>query len=141
MAVKNYDPNKLNIVFGPVIITGFADGTFLTVAYNNDAYTVQIGTDGEGCRSKSNDKSATFTLTLAQWGIVNAELSAIYQADDLAGTGALPFMVTDQNGTTVYAAETAWIRKLPDSGFDREAGSREWVFETDKLTGFVGGSS
>ena len=140
MSVKKYDPNKVTIVFGPVIIGGFQDGTFVSVDFNEDAYTLQIGVDGEGCRSRSNNDSATIIFTLGQWSETNDELSIIHNTDKLTGFGIYPLMIKDENGTTLYAAETAWIRKFPMSDFDREAVSREWALETDKLNAFIGGS-
>jgi hypothetical protein len=140
MAVKNYDPNTLIITFGATILDGYADGTFLSVEYNEDAYALTVGSNGEGCRSRSNNESATITFTLLQSSSVNDELSAYHNTDLLTGASIFPLLVRDINGTTVFAAETAWIRKFPTSAFDRTVGSREWVLETNKLNGFVGGS-
>ena len=57
MAVSTYNPDEVAIVFAGIPISGFADGTFLSVEQNEDSFTMQVGTDGEACRSKSNNRS------------------------------------------------------------------------------------
>lgn len=140
MAAKTYDPSQVAIIVGGFQITGFADGSFLTVARNADAFALYVGTDGEGTRAKSNNKSGRITLTLAQSSDSNAILSGIAVADELSNNGIVPVLIKDNSGNSLYAAETAWIVKAPDSEFGREIGSREWIIETDNLAVFVGGN-
>ncbi len=140
MPAKVYNPKDITIIFGPIIVSGFADGTFLSIDFNEDAYSLQVGTDGEGTRSKTNNKSATITFTLMQSSDTNDLLSALHQTDisTSGGDGIVPFLVKDLQGTSLYVAETAWIRKAPTSEFGREAGPREWAIETDNLVAFIG---
>lgn len=140
MPAKVYNPKEVTIIFGPVIVTGFADGTFLSVDFNEDAFTLQVGTDGEGTRSKSNNDSATIAFTLMQSSDSNDLLSALHNIDKNtpSGDGIVPLLIKDLQGSSLYTAETAWIRKAPTSEFAREAGPREWTIETDKLVAFVG---
>jgi len=142
MPAKVYDPKSVVIVFGPVLVTGFADGTFLSVDFNEDAFSLQMGTDGEGTRSKTNNESATITFTLMQSSQANTLLSALHGLDLLSpsGDGIVPLLIKDLNGDSLYSAETAWIRKRPTSEFGREAGPREWTIETDNLAAVVGGN-
>lgn len=137
---KTYDPSQLQIIVGGFQISGFADGSFVTVARNADAFALYMGTDGEGTRAKSNNKSGRITFTLAQSSDSNAILSGIAAADELANSGVIPVLVKDGSGISLYAAETAWIVKYPDSEFGREVGTREWILETDSLAVFVGGN-
>lgn len=140
--MKNYDPKLVGIVFAGIPITGFADGSFLSVETNEDWYTAVVGSDGEGCRSKNNNWSARFTVTLGQWSLANDLLTAIMNTDRLSpsGDGIGPFMVKDLKGTTLIAAEKAWIVKPPTVEYDREPTSREWVFETIDASFHVGGN-
>ena len=140
MTVKTYDPAQVALIFGGVEIGGYADGTFVTVARDEDAFSLQIGTNGEGVRSKSNNKSGTFTFTLLQSSASNAILSAIAQLDELTNAGVFPAMVKDNSGSSIHTAETAWIQKVPDSEYSKEAGPREWVIRTNNLQPFVGGN-
>jgi ribonuclease HI len=121
-------------------MTGFADGSFETVARNTDAFALYVGTDGEGTRAKSNNKSGKVTITLAQSSDSNAILSGIAALDELSNNGIVPLLIKDNSGLSLYAAETAWIVKQPDSEFGREIGSREWILETDSLAMFTAGN-
>lgn len=140
MSVKTYDPAAVNIIFAGIPIDGFADGTFITVARDNPSYNLSIGSDGEGARAKSNDKSGTVTITLMQNSRTNDLLSALSIADELSGDGIGPFLMKDLSGRTLCAAETAWLEKPSDVEFAREITNREWVIKTDALDIFAGGN-
>jgi len=138
--LRTYDPKSVSIIVGGNIMTGLADGTFLTVERDEDAFALNIGSDGEGVRSKSNNFSGTFTLTIQQGSPSNDVLSAFAQADELSGSGVVSVLVKDNNGNSLHVAETAWVQKAADAEYARESGDREWVIRTDKLTTFVGGN-
>lgn len=131
MAVKTYDPNYGTLTIDGNIISGFADGTFITISRNSDMWTLQVGTDGEGTRSKSNDKSGRFSFSLMQSSDSNRILSGVAFLDETLNNKAVP--VQYKHGDNIYIAETGWIVKYPDSEFSREAGPREWIVETDNL--------
>lgn len=140
--LKNYDPNQVVVLIGAIPVSGFADGAFVNVEKNSDAFTLVVGSGGEGCRTRNRDESGTVTLTLMQSSEVNALLSAAHELDKSlpAGAGALPLMIKDLTGTTLVAAELAWIRKVSNVEFGKEAGSREWVLESSDLRVFAGGN-
>jgi Protein of unknown function (DUF3277). len=138
MAVKTYNPKDVLIIVGPVIVEGFADGTFVNIARDNPSWNKAIGSDGEGARARSNDQGGSVTLTLMQTSASNPELSALALLDEQTGDGVVPLLVTDRSGTSLYEAETAWIEKPADSPFAREIETREWVIQTDNLKMLVG---
>jgi len=140
MSVKTYNPADVTLIFAGIPIEGIADGTFINVARDNPSYNKNIGSDGEGVRAKSNDKSGTITLTLMQSSLSNDALSALSILDEASGDGVGPFLMKDNSGRTLCAAETCWLQKPSDVEFAREATTREWVFETDLLDMFVGGN-
>lgn len=139
--VLNYDPSNVSIIFGGIILSGYDDGTFVTIARNNDMFSLKMGADGIGARAKSSDRSGRVTATLLQTSPVNDQLSAIAIADELTGEGVLPLLVRDGSGTTVASGLSAWIVKMPDAEFGKDIGNRVWVFESDKLQIHVGGNS
>ena len=142
MGVKNYDPAGMVIVFNQIPISGFADGTYVSVEQNEDSYSLVVGADGEGCRSKTNNRSARITLTLLQSSAVNDLLSALHNVDinSPLGDGIGPFLMKDLTGTTVLAAEKAWLVRHATSTYARDPESREWIIETDNLIQNVGGN-
>lgn len=140
MSVKTYNAADVSLIFAGVPIEGFADGTFVTVARNNQSWNMQIGSDGEGLRAKSNDKGGTVTITLMQSSLSNDALSALSILDEASGDGVGPFLLKDNSGRSICSAQTAWIQKPTDVEMAREASTREWVLETDLLTIFAGGN-
>jgi len=139
MTTKSYDPANVTVIIGGHIVEGYADGTFVNVARNNDAWNRVGGADGEQARAKSNDKSGTFTLTLMQSSLSNAIMQGFAAADELSNGGTFPVLVKDGNGSELAAAEIAWVRKASDKGYAKENSNREWMIETGELTLAGGG--
>src|SRR6185437_2707302 len=130
MAIKNYDPKKIAVIFGGQPITGFAEGTF----------TLQVGADGETTRIKNANMAGKITVTLMGSSASNDYLSGLAITDRLTGTGTFAGLVKDARGTSLNAAATCWVQKVQSSEFAKEnPGNREWVVATDELIAFVGG--
>lgn len=142
MTMHTYSADEVIVTFGAVILGGFADGSFITVEQNEDSFSLVVGSDGDACRSKSNNRSSRITATLLQSSAVNDLLSAIHNIDinSANGDGINPILVKDKTGRTLHTAEKAWIVKPPSTVFAREPENREWVFETDNMLHFVGGN-
>jgi len=140
MAVLTFDPKQFSMIFSGKIISGFADGTFITVERNEQMFNLKIGVDGEGTRVKSNNKSGKISIILMQSSQSNDDLSAIAAADELTNSGTGEALVKDPSGRTVCAAQTAWLQKYPNAEFSKEAMTRTWVLETDSLEMFIGGN-
>lgn len=140
MALTNYDPAQVSVIFAGIPISGFADGTFVSIDQNEDSFALTIGSDGEGVRARSNNDSGRVTITLLQSSESNDLLSAAHNADKGTGNGVAPLLIKDNTGRTIIEANTAWIVRSPAQEFAREASSREWIIETNKLNQFVGGN-
>jgi hypothetical protein len=133
MTVKTYQPNLVTVGFRGVPVTGFAPGTFIAAARNNDSWSINVGSGGDATRTKTGDKSGRVTLTLLAESESNATLDAFEKIDQASGTGLGPLLVKDLSGADVVVAGTAWIVKPPDQEKANEGSNREWVFETDNL--------
>lgn len=140
MSIKTYNAGDVSIIFAGIIFEGYADGTFVTFGRDNPAATGSVGSDGEGGRAMSNDKSGTITCTLMQTSATNDQLSELAALDELNGDGVAPLMIKDGSGRTLCTAETAYIEKVADGEFARELTNREWTFKTDNLQMFIGGN-
>lgn len=141
MALKTYNPAEVTIVFAGIPISGYAEGTFVSIERNEDSFALQVGADSNATRAKSNNFSGRVTLTLIQSSASNDALSAqlsLDEQDDGAGIGSL--LIKDLSGRTVVEAEQAWLTKPATTEFGREASEREWVIETDKLIMGVAGN-
>jgi hypothetical protein len=137
-----YDPASLVVVFFGIPMQGFAEDSVVEVAYNEDAFTLQMGVDGDGTRSKTNNRSAQITVSLMQSSLVNDLLNQVHQLDlnSPNGLGIGPLLIKDLNGRSLHAADKAWIMKSPDAAYAKEAGAREWVIETASLVSSYGGN-
>lgn len=135
-----FDPKKVSVVLGPYIAKGFSD-SMITITKTSEAFTMVVGADGEATRVKSNDGSATIAITLLQSSPTNDALSTIATADALSNLGVFPFFLKDNLGTTLVAAATCFISKLPDMTFGKTQNDRVWNIMTDNLVMFVGGQS
>lgn len=140
MSVKNYDPKKVSVIVGSQPVTGFADGSFCKVARNEDGFSLLVGADGESTRAKNNNKSGKVTVTLLASSASNDYLSQLQLADELSGNATVGLLIKDNQGRSLYTAATAWVTKQPEADFGKDAGTREWVLETDELIQFAGGN-
>jgi len=138
--LREYNPKEVSMIVAGNIVTGYADGTYLSVERNNPSFNLQIGSDGEAVRAKSNDKSGRITITLQSGSPMNDILSGLWKADELNSGGVFTVLVKDNNGASLHSAETAWIVQVANAEYTREASSREWIIETDNLESLVGGN-
>lgn len=136
-----YDPSQVAFNVGGVDINGFAEGTFVKISRNVEAFTTVVGSDGEATRVKSVNLSGLFTITLQQSSPSNDYLSGLANLDELSSTGAVPIYMKDVNGTTIAKCSVGWVKKKPDSEFSNVNSNREWVFETGNLQYFIGGET
>ena len=134
MSVKTYNSKRVIIVFGGVPLSGYADGTFLTITPNAERYTKKVGADGEVGRSKSNNNTHEVTLTLLSSSPSNTVLSSFITIDKVTDLGALPLQVIDLSGTTVFFWLQAWLRQPADVEFGKEITERAWTFDTGQAT-------
>lgn len=139
--LATYNPKDVIVTFGPIILTGFADGSFVSVERAEDTFSLKMGADGTAVRVKNPNRSGTIKVTLSQTSPANDLLSAAHATDDLTGLAVLPMSVKDGNGTTIAGALRTWVKKPPGVSFAKDASDREWTFETDRLEMFVGGST
>jgi hypothetical protein len=143
MSVKTYDPALYTIVLAGVPIKkGYADGEFIKVARDTDAFTDVAGADGEVARAKQRDKRATCTLTLLQTAEANALLSTLALLDETAdnGGGVGPFLLKDRGGLSVNSAESCWVKRMPDVTLDKGVTARVWEIRIASLDAFEGGN-
>jgi hypothetical protein len=137
---KDYDPLKVVLTIGGVAIEGYADGTFITVARNNQMWTLQSGASGETARSKSNDRSGTVEIVLMQTSMSNDLLSGKVKADELTNGGKFLLGIDDEHGKTLVAGLESWVQQQPSTEFAKELSERTWIIETGDLEMFIGGT-
>lgn len=133
MAIYTLDPKDVHLLFAGVKIDGYADGSFVQVEYNADAFTAKVGADGLGGRAKNHDRSAKITINLMPNSLSNAVLFAVQELDKQTNAGALPLVLTDLSCGEVYEADAAWVMKPAGRDFSTEITAKVWVLETLEL--------
>lgn len=127
--MKTYDPAQIVVTLGPYLISGFAEGTFVKVSRDEDAFLKKVGVDGESARARNKNRAGSVELTLLQSSASNDTLSSIALADELAGQGVYPLMIKDLQGTTLVMAPNAWVKKVADVEEAKEITDRAWVLD------------
>jgi hypothetical protein len=140
MSLATYDPRKITVTLGGTIVTGYADGTFVSVERTSDAFTMVTGADNLTTRTKTNDKSGTLTLTLQQTSVSNDIISGFASLDETANVGVFSLLVKDVLGTTLIQARSAWVRKLPVIEYGNELSNREWLIDFTDSSIVAGGN-
>lgn len=140
--VRVYDADQCVMIFGDVEIDGWAADDFFAIEGEADAFTDEVGVDGEITRSKTNDNRATVTVSTMQSSASNAKLSAIHNRDKNTpgGAGITNFRFKDMGGETEISAAQAWIMKAPDSTFGRGPNERNWRIRLAKAERTDGGN-
>jgi len=140
-APYTYDPKQVAVIVGGVPVSGFADGTFVTVERSNDLFTKVSGGDGIVSRSKSNDKSGTITITLQQTSPSNDILQGVALLDEVSNNGVVPIIIQDFSGRTTLVSAFGWVKKSPKAEFSKEITNREWAFDCADLEIKHGGNA
>ena len=140
MTFAQWDPGKCTVSFAGINLNGFASGTFIKIAYNSDAFTVQAGAQGDTVRVRSRDATGTMEVTLQSSSPCNDLLLLKSKVDRATGLGYGPILAADLNGTTVARASRAWVKKVPDVEWATDPSDRVWIIEIADLTLEPGGS-
>lgn len=141
MAVRKYNPKQIILTAGPYAITGFSDGSFVRVEFDEDHFNKRVGTDGEVTRTQTNNYAGKIIFTLDQASPANDLLTALALLDRLGGTGVVPITVRDINGTTLAFTQSGWVMKMANIDFANESQDREWIMDCGQMDVFVGGAN
>lgn len=138
--LRNYDPNDVFAIFSGHRIRMLMDGTPIEAEKTEDTFTVLVGINGDGTRSRTRNGTGTATIRTQHSSPSNDILSAIHQEDLDFGSGIRPLMIKDNNGTTLLDATQAWVMKMPKIERSNVVSPVEWVFTVFDYNVFVGGS-
>lgn len=139
--VRTYDPRNVQVIIGAIPITGFADGTFVTVTADEDLYAKTTGAQGEVSRARSNNRGGTLTLTLKQTSPANDVLSGFALADEASNAGVVPVLIKELGtGRTLMFSQAGWIQGWPEVGYSKAIENRAWTIALADITRFIGGN-
>jgi hypothetical protein len=139
--IRTYNPAKMAIVWNGIVLTGFAEDTFLKLERLGDGFETSEGADGGIDRVNRNSFGYKGSFTLKQTSPSNTLLMEAFMADLNGEVDTIPTLVVkDLSGDTEFSAQ-AWIEKDPSKDFGRKMGSREWKIATGIPTVDKGGSN
>lgn len=143
--LSTYFPEAVSIVLGndnfSHIVSGVAEGTFITIARETPATQLVIGGDMSAMRVRRKNRASTVTVTLMQGSDSNDVFSQILKNDEDAMNNDWLFHLTikDGSGRSVFFSPQAYIANMPDISFGTEGDNREWVIQCIDLDSHVGG--
>lgn len=141
MAISTYSPRDVTItIAGMHSVTGYADGTFITIKKEIAPFRKVRAMDGEIARQYNDDAGYTVELTIMQSSSSNNILSMLHNVDSVTHMGKVPLFIKDGRGQTSFLAGTAWIEKIPEVTFGNELGTRTWVFGCADVAMTIGGN-
>lgn len=126
-APKVYNPNEVGTDFGGKTMSGFADGSYITVTEDDDRVAAVKGTDGSVVFSRIEVGFYVVKLSLLQTSDFNDVLDANAEANRLGpGLTFQKFSIRDQNGRAMHLSPAAIVKKVPESEYDKSAKARTW---------------
>lgn len=141
MSVFTYAADKVRVVVGGFPLTGFSDGTFITVERDEQAYNKVTGADGVTSRARTGNRAGSITISLQQTSPSNDVLSGFMIADEASDLGVVPVLIKDTSGRTIHATSAAWVRQKPSETFSKNIENREWILDCARIESFVGGNT
>ena len=143
MALKNYDPSELVLVFGGKLIEGTAATSRVKITLP-DLYNFVASGDGkEYARGKTNNRSAMVEFSLLQTAASNTDLHAMLKEDDTT-TGGLSRTCQIKNaasGKVILSSDASFIMGPPnDASYAAEVGTNVWKIQCADVELDLGGS-
>ena len=141
--VSTYDPTKLVVIVGGVIVSGFIDGDFITAKRDEDLYMKRVGADGHVARARNANKSGTIEITLLQSSPAVNELAALVALDNFYFDGdvLIPISILSPGSNSELVVSTqSWLKTPPEMVFAKEVSDRKFVFDCGDLKLSLGGA-
>ena len=115
-SVRTYDPKLITVMYGGMVVTGFAEGSAVMCEQNEDNNIPHVGVLGEVSRALNADKTGKITISLAGTSPWVGMFAKLAQANEL-----LPCTVVDLNDTRHSVGGTeCWINKAPNIEMGKE---------------------
>lgn len=125
------------------IMSGWADGTFLTIEKTMDSEALVQGADNTGGFVFRSNKGGTISCTLQQFTGTNDFLTMIHKnrAATRDNSWLFDMVIIDGSGRSRFDCRQCVIQNLPSMGFGTDAESRQWTIQTINLDQYIGGNA
>jgi hypothetical protein len=140
---STYDPTKLVVIVGGVIVSGFIDGDFITAKRDEDLYMKRVGADGHVARARNGNKSGSIEITLLQSSPAVNEIAALVALDNFFYDGdiLIPISILSPgNNAELVVSTQSWLKTPPEMVFAKEVSDRKFIFDCADLKLSLGGT-
>lgn len=140
---STYDPTKLVVIVGGVIVSGFIDGDFITAKRDEDLYMKRVGADGHVARARNGNKSGSIEITLLQSSPAVNEIAALVALDNFFFDGdiLIPISILSPGTNAELVVSTqSWLKTPPEMVFAKEVSDRKFIFDCADLKLSLGGA-
>ncbi|MBG9783587.1 phage structural protein [Shouchella lehensis] len=125
-----YDPNNISVIIDNVFVTGFAEGTMVSAAKDEENFQTKVSAKGEVSVALSNNPLGTITVTLS------ADSPHVKRLSNLANTKAMVSAWVNASAPVKEkkGGSRAMVKKPADAEFSDEVGDREFEIQVFDYT-------
>lgn len=132
MTIANYLPDDVNCLAFGIPLSGFADGTFISITKDKVPYGTTETADGQIARLYTNSQTYTISLTFHRGSVSNDVLTKLWQLDEFTQRAKFPLFIKDLSGTDLFFSTNTWIEGIPSMVESTNFDSRTWVLRSSQ---------
>lgn len=121
--MRTYDPRDVSVIVAGRVLTGVADGTFVSAEKEEDTWEPYVGAQGEVARARNAHPIGTISVTLEHTSPSNAHLSQLAHSNRAFGAR----VVDRQNNNVSIGGGACWVQKPASMEFGGEVSEIEWT--------------
>lgn len=130
---STHDPANTIVTLGPLLFTGFADGSMIQIERDEDTYSKKVGAQGDTTRVRSRNRNGRATVRLQAQSPTNALLSARMALGESSNLDVGVFQAKDLSTNTTFTAVAGWLVRPAGADFAQDATEREWMIDLYQL--------
>lgn len=138
MGIASYSPEEVNCLAFGIPLSGFADGTFITISKDKVPFGTTETADGQVARLYTNSQTYTIQLTFHRGSTSNDILTKLWQLDELSQVGKFPLFIKDLSGTDLFFSTNTWIEGVPNMVQSTNFDTRTWILRSSQAVINVG---
>jgi hypothetical protein len=140
--IFTYAPDSVQCLIGGILpVSGFVDGTFISISKDTMPFTSVKTPDGTVARLYNSDQTYTITLTLHCGSPSNDVLTKFWQLDEITQRGKFGLFVKDPSGSDLFFSTNTWIEGIPSITKSATIDSRVWVLRSSQAVINIGSNS
>lgn len=133
--LKTYSPERVDTSWGGVELTGFAEGTAITLRRNTDNSAQAVGMQGDVGITKTANRTGQVEMVFMQTAETNRILSAVQAAQDLEDSDVIrgDIVITDPSGGMIALAQRCHIMTPPEVALGDDQSPKTWVWFAERI--------